>query len=243
VLALPPAGGVDIVEEDVASAVPPLPPLDADLARARARDEGLGNRLAAIAVQRDQLRVERDLLAPQVTAAVTAENVRTGGRAFERQDGDASVYALSLTWTMPLDLQAGELARCRQLQDEIAEADLALADASDALEVQLRAAWRNLAQLRNTVDLDRQRLDAEQAKMAATLTRYKAGSIDNLEVTRSKQDLDTAEIGLLDAQINLVEAVAAYRALLPMDAQVAAEAARTAAGAAQAGPAAQAPPP
>ena len=232
VLALPPANGVTIVEEDVAGAMPPMPPLDVDIARTRAHDEGLGNRLASIAVQRDQLRVERDNLAPQVTAAVTAENVRTGTRAFERQGADANVYALSLTWTMPLDAQSGELARVREIQDQLAEADLALADAAEGVEVQLRAAWRNLAQLRNTVDLDRQRLDAEQGNMAATLTRYKSGAIDNLEVVRSKQDLDTAEIGLLDAQINLVEAVAAYRALLPMDAQLAAGAARQAAGAA-----------
>jgi outer membrane protein TolC len=159
--------------------------------------------------------VQRDLLAPQITAAATAQRNLTGHAPFDGVILDDNVYSLTLTWSQPFDFDAGAFARLRQIQDEIHEKTLALHEAQDDLERQLRDAWRRRAQLAVTVALAEQRLAAEQGKMAATMSRWKSGAIDNLEVTRAKQELDSAEIALLDARIDHATAIEAYRAILP----------------------------
>ena len=47
------------------------------------------------------------------------------------------------------------------------------------------------------------------------MRKYEQGDVDNLEVTRAKQDLDAAEIRLLDARIDLRLAIAEYESILP----------------------------
>jgi outer membrane protein TolC len=214
-LALPVTTPLGIVPEDLSGAPPAQPDLDTDLRSMRGHHEDLGNRIADIDLQADQLRVQRDLLAPQITAAATAQRNLTGHAPFDGVILDDNVYSLTFTWSQPFDFDAGAWARLRQIQDEIHEKTLSLRDAEDDLERQLRDAWRHRAQLAATVSLAEQRLAAEQGKMAATMSRWKSGAIDNLEVTRAKQELDTAEISLLDARIDLATAIESYRAILP----------------------------
>jgi outer membrane protein TolC len=214
-LAMPIGASVEIAEEDLAKAEYPLPELDRDVARAKTDAEELSNQAAEIQVQIDQLRIQRDLLWPQLTAAFTAEKQKTGDRMFDDRVRDENIYFLTLSYQLPLDLNRAARARYQQIKDEIAEKTLALREAEAALEEQLRATHRRIAQLQGTVRLAGLRLDAERGKMDAMMVRYNAGGVDSLEVTRAKQDLDNAEIALLDSRINLVLAVSEYRAQMP----------------------------
>ncbi len=214
-LAQPITAAMDITPEDLSAPSPAPPDIDHDVERVKAHHEDLGNRIAELHLEADQLRVQRDLLWPQVTAAFTAENLQTGNRAFDDNLGDQNVYALTLTYALPLDLNRGDRARYQQMRDEIEEKTLQLRQAESDLETRLRSTHRRILQLASTVDLAAKRMAAEEARMRVTLTRYKAGAIDNLEVTRAKQDLDNAEISLLNARIDQAISAVDYRSTLP----------------------------
>ena len=48
------------------------------------------------------------------------------------------------------------------------------------------------------------------------MRRYEAGLVDNLEVTRTKQSLDSVELGILNQRISIILLDAEYRSLLPV---------------------------
>jgi len=215
ILAQPLDAQVEIVVEDL-SASPGLPAnFDGDLARVRADHEELASQRARMELTNQQMLVARDALAPEVTAGVTAERVYLGDSAFNGSVDEDDRLSLSLRLDMPLDLQRSQRARYRGLVRQSEDQQLALAESTGRLEQQLRAAHRRIAQLRITVDLGEKRVAAESDRLAATNARYEAGAIDNLEVSRAKQALDDAEVSLLDARIELAQAAAEYRALLP----------------------------
>jgi outer membrane protein TolC len=215
ILAQPLSAQVEVVVEDL-TASPALPAnLDGDLARIRTEHEELASQRARMELTTQQMLVARDALAPEVTAGVTAERVYLGDRAFNGTVDEDDRLSLSLRLDMPLDLQRSQRARYRGLVRQSEDQQLALAESAGRLEQQLRAAHRRIAQLRITVDLGEKRVAAERDRLAATNARYEAGAIDNLEVSRAKQALDDAEVSLLDARIELAQAAAEYRALLP----------------------------
>ncbi len=203
-----------IVPEDIAAARP-MPALPDDLMRAQRFHENLGNQVASLALTLDNLRVSRDQAAPQISAGVTAQSVRVGHQPFGGDLSSGTSYALVFSWSDPLDFKAAARAQMHQLEDQIYEQTLTLKEAQDDLEQQLRSTWRSIDQLRHTVDLSAERMAAEKGNLDATMSRWKSGAIDNLEVTRSKQDLDSAEVQLLDARCDLSIAYESYRALLP----------------------------
>lgn len=214
-LAQPVASDVAIVEEDIAGVAVPLPPLDADVIHLRADHEELGNQLLDLKLDYERLAIQRDDVWPDLGAAVTAENRRTGDAPFDDSIANEDIIALTLTLAVPLDFARGARARLRQMDAEIAEKRLQIQEAENELEGRLRSTHRRIAQLDAQVGLATRRLEAERGKMEVTLARYRAGTIDNLEVTRAKQDLDNAEIGLADSRINLVIAAAEYRNIMP----------------------------
>jgi len=214
-LALPIGAPLDLVDEDV-SVPPPAPSrLEADLARVTADHEELANVRARIDLARERLTVARDGLLPVVTAGVTAERRWVGERSFASADSHDDTLALTVSLDMPLDLQRAERARWRQAQAELVELELGQGETAARLEGDLRSVHRRIERLLLTVQLAERRLAAERSKLDATLKRYEAGAVDNLEVTRAKQDLDDAEVGLLDARIELALAAAEYRSRLP----------------------------
>ena len=215
VLALPIGAPLDLVDEDV-SVPPPAPAqLEADLARLTSEHEELANVRARIDLAQDRLVVARDALLPVVTAGVTAERRWIGERSFAGTDSRDDTVALTLSLDMPLDLQRAERARWQQSQAELAELELGQRETAARLEGDLRSVHRRIERLLLTVQLSERRLAAERSRLEATLKRYEAGAVDNLEVTRAKQALDDTEVGLLDARIELALAAAEYRAKLP----------------------------
>lgn len=214
-LGLPVASPLGVQPEDLSGTGYRLPDLEQDLREVRAHQESLGIQVASIRLQLDMLRVQRDQIAPQISAGVSAQAYRTGHMPFAGDLQAGTAYSLILSWSDPLDFKAAARAQAHIIEDQINEATLALHDAEDDLERQLRSSWRHIEQLEATVRLSIQRVDAEHQNLAATLSRWRSGAIDNLEVVRSKQALDNAEIALLDARCDLAIAVATYRSILP----------------------------
>lgn len=206
---------VEVVAEDLSES-PALPPdLEADVARVRADHEELATQRARIELTTSRLLVARDELAPEVTAGLTAERVYSGESAFDGSGSEEDRVSLTVELALPLDFQTAQRARYRGLVRQLADQHLALDESAARLEGQLRSAHRRIAQQRATVELGVLRVAAERDRLAATTARYEAGAIDNLEVSRAKQSLDDAEVSLLDARIDLAQAAAEYRSLLP----------------------------
>lgn len=214
-LARAPGTPVELVAEDVA-ALPPAPAhLEGDVRRVREGHEDLATRRARLELQRARIRVARDATMPELTAGLTAERRWIGPSPFEAAEAHDDAVSLSLALAMPLDLERGDRARLAQERREHAESLLEYQDAEARLERDLRAIHRRIERLLTTVRLSERRLEAERARLEATLRRYEAGAVDNLEVTRAKQELDDTEVALLDARIEVQLAVAEYRAQLP----------------------------
>ena len=194
------------------------PPLDQDLRLVLSDHETIGNRRLDIENQIDQVRITRDDLMPQVTARATAER-RWEGSQFYDGDGDGTpdnVAALNLTYTVPLDGWKAERALLQQARNRLKELQRQLAEDEANLERQVRAAHRRLSQVRRAAELADARVAAERARYAATLRRYQAGAVDNLELTRSQETVDNAEVSLLDARIATVVTRAEYKSLIPV---------------------------
>jgi outer membrane protein TolC len=116
---------------------------------------------------------------------------------------------------MPLDGWTGERAALHQQQRQERELRIRMRGQEVDLERQVRELRRGIEVQVRTVDLNEKRLDAERSKFAATEASYRTGRVDNLELTRARESLDTAEVNLLESRIDLVLALAGRDALLP----------------------------
>jgi len=206
---------LQLILNDIVASEVPTPDLDADLARTRTNHEDLGNQLAEIDLAIDQLRIDRDQLNPQVKATLLAEQTNRAEQVATPTNGSETRIAMAFTYTTPLDGWASERAVVAQQQRTIEAQTLQLRSAEVRLEADLRRAHRRTEALRRGVGLADARLNAERRKLEATLVRYQAGGVDNLEVTRAKQATDSAEIAAVQARIDLYLAGAEYRSILP----------------------------
>jgi len=191
--------------------------LENDSIHLLARHESLVNARLDLDFSRIEMRIQKDLLRPQLGLAFTAEHRSQGLDPTNEQLEDSDPLSIALTYSVPLDGNKQAKARLRQLELALENEQLSLIDTEKDLLVELRAAHRSLLRLETQVGLSEQRLEAERAKLQATLVRYEDGNVDNIEVTRAKQALDDAEISLINTRIELVLAQEQYRSLLPPD--------------------------
>ena len=192
-----------------------VPDLDSDLPFILAHHESLANRALSIQLLEREVDFAVDQLRPRVTASFNAEQRYSDDGFLGDDDLDEGVISLGLSWNYDLDGDRDLRGAAIQTRHRLTEQRLSLDQARIDLEARTRGVQRRIAQLIRNVELSRQRVAAEEAKLAATQSRYEAGDIDNLEVTRSIESLDNARISLLNASINLVISRAEYRALLP----------------------------
>ena len=191
------------------------PPLDRDLDRVLEGHEELGNRARELDVLLEQVRIARDNVRPDVTAGLNAERVWSGDQPGQGGEGVDDRIAFTATWTMPLDDWKAERARLGQAERLTVEKRSEIKETQADLTRRLRSAARSIATTRTNAALAVERVEAERARLAATLRRWEAGQVDNLEVNRSKRDVDLTEIALMEARLNLLVAEAEYRSLLP----------------------------
>jgi outer membrane protein TolC len=211
----PLGGEVNLTASDVTAVKPDLPPLQDDIDRVLAGHEDILNLRISMDQARDDTLIARDRLAPQVTATAS---VSRGWEASGATDGAAEpddVLALKVEVEMPLDGWTGERAAYYQQQRQERELRIRMRSLQIDLERQVRELRRGIEVQVRTVDLNEKRLEAERSKFAATEASYRTGRVDNLELTRARETLDTAEVNLLESRIDLVLALAGRDALLP----------------------------
>ena len=204
------------VIDDVRVAAVPQRDLTHDTAAILANHETLGNEAKQAELLALNLRIQRDNLWPDLKASLNAERRADGSAPTDTRDGLENVVSLTVTWNMPLDGWAADRARYAQIGKQIEDEERRARGLRADLETRIRDAWRQIDGQRAQVGLSSRRLEIERLRLDATLRRYETGAVDNLEVTRAKQALDSAEIAVLDARISLILADAQYRALLPM---------------------------
>lgn len=227
-LAMPVTTPVGIAAEDLAAQAVNVPDVEQDVRAAITGSERLGIRHLELRLQRDQLAVLRDRTWPTVTTGVDVGRWYEGPSPSRRADGYEyeDRAALTVSMTLPLDFYWGARARWHALERDIMQKNLQLDEQTALTEQSVRDTHRRIVRLIDTARLATQRVEAERRRLEATQIRYDAGSIDNLELTRQRQSLDTAELSLLDARIELQTATADYAALLPAPRGADAEAAK-----------------
>ena len=198
---------ITIEAEDLSAIERESTEMDADLSLIEAHHENVRNQRLQMEVQRQQLQVSKEELIPDLFATLSASR---------EADGDDGRVALDLNLQVPLDAYREEKARARQDRLRLMELTVELADIRSDLARRLRRSYRTIDQLDTTVRLAEQRLESERNKLAARLRLYEIGAdTDNLEVTRAKQEVDQAEVDLLEAQVSRIIEEARYRSLLP----------------------------
>ncbi|MFW5753139.1 MAG: TolC family protein [Planctomycetota bacterium] len=206
---------LSLVAEEIAAMPPPALDLDRDIALVRARHERVLNSLLSMEVLRREMLIARDDLRPDLGATVALRQEYGGDAPFDDSQRDTSGIELRLDLALPLDGWAAERAGLAERRLRLRQQLLELAETRDELEGELRAQHRAVVRLETTEDLLARRVEAERARLAATLERYEAGTIGNLEVTRAKEDLDRSELALLEARIARIVAEARYHSFLP----------------------------
>jgi outer membrane protein TolC len=205
----------NITPEDVASIPDFQYDVARDMERTRVYHEELANQRAEIGFAKKEIRVQKDLLKPQVSLGLTAQHRMRDDFPFGSNDPATDPVGVELSYQTTLDGKKADKARLEQLKTEQEERHLSLKDSETELERRLRALARRMELLKNRIRLAEVRLEAQKRRLQATLRKYEQGDVDNLEVTRAKQDLDAAEIRLLDARIDLRLAIAEYESILP----------------------------
>lgn len=206
---------VSIVETDLSAWQRPDIDLTVDRTVVLSRHE----RLLIHDLDEEIATAERRLLAaerwPDLRATLTVEDERQGSGPFDDGTEQDSRALLGFSLNMPLDGWLVE--RSAYQRAVLAEHRRALQrqDIVNDLIRSLQDRWRRLERLDRTVRLQEELLQAERDKLKATLQRYRAGSLDNLEVTRAKVAAEQAELNVLSSRIERLLAVAEYRSLLP----------------------------
>ncbi|MFP6905406.1 MAG: TolC family protein [Verrucomicrobiota bacterium] len=179
------------------------------------RHESLVNAQLNIDYAKVQIRIQQDRLRPQFDLSFTAEHRSEGADPLNDGIEEFDPLTLKLSYTTALDGKKRDKARLKQLELDLENLHSTLVDEENRLLLALRSAHRNISRLQTQVGLNKQRLEAERAKLVATIVRYEDGNVDNLEVTRAKQTVDNAEINLINTNIDLVLAQEDYQSLLP----------------------------
>jgi outer membrane protein TolC len=213
-LDLPLAGAIALSPTVLADTVPDLPAMEQDLERVLAGHEDLAKLATDLDGALENARISRDTVQPQLTGTLAASRAWKGPNPGEGDERDDRV-SLTLTYEMPLDGWTGQRAAWHNALRSVRETRIDLAAKRVELEAQVRDLHRNLAQLVRQVQLAATRVEAEQAKYRATEINWTTGRVDNLELTRARQDVGQAEVALLEARINLAKARADREALLP----------------------------
>lgn len=178
-----------------------------DLRRSAESHEDVLNQRLEIRKLENELPVRRSRTRPAVDVSAGA---RQKGDSDEDRTSDDWAFETRVTasWTL---FAGAERARVRQLLNQLADADLALALLLRERETSLRGLARRLDESLRQVELGRRSLDVAVRRAALYSDRWENGAIDILEYIRSQNDLEDRRVDLVDLEITYLETLADYR--------------------------------
>lgn len=202
-------------QQDVAPPGHELPTVDTDLQTARTSVSSLVAKRLTLEGVKDDLVLADDAVAPQATASLDAAERRRGYGSTGAELKRELYIAAKVELVFSVDGQTAERARADIARRKLVESRLQLAQAEAQVELDVRRLRRRIAQLGESLALAEARRTAEKAKLAASEASWKAGRVDNLELTRAQQAVDASEIAVIDARTELALAYSERQALLP----------------------------
>ncbi|HTO02546.1 MAG TPA: TolC family protein [Opitutus sp.] len=122
-------------------------------------------------------------------------------------NGDAHQWGVDLTLSVPWGLHA-DRARHRSALASLRQQEARLQAIDQALLVQVRSAVRAVDTNRQSVEINRKATDLATRQYELELARFKAGLSTSRQVLEVQDDLETARVNQLLAQVNLRIALA-----------------------------------
>lgn len=127
-------------------------------------------------------------------------------------NGNAHSWQLDLTLSVPWGLHAGR-ARHRAALAGVRQQEARLQQLDQDLLVQVRASVRAVETNQQSVEINRKATELATRQYELELARFKAGLATSREVLQVQDDLETARVNELAAEVNLRIAIANLRQL------------------------------
>jgi outer membrane protein TolC len=194
-----------------------VPNIDAGLAAARANRQDL--RLTQLAVENREAGLRDARRTSPVTLFINSE-MGFDGSADARRAGDALRNALrnqdrsrtlELGVRIPLFDRFQERHAVAEAQNDLRGAEINLADRHRQLENEVRNAARSVTNASRRLDLAEQQASLTRRTLELQTARYTAGEITLAEFLLDQTATREAEIGLLEAQVEMLTATEEWR--------------------------------
>lgn len=184
-----------------------------DLSYKLARDHQPDYLAAQRAIQQMQIdaRVAKNTALPSVNlgGSVGYNGVDRGARGAvdNMSNGEAHSWELDLTVSVPWGLHAGR-ARYRAAVAGVRQQETRLQQLDQNLLVQVRSAVRAVETNQQSVEINRKATELATRQYELELARFKAGLSTSRQVLQIQDDLETARVNELLAEVNLRIAIA-----------------------------------
>ena len=182
---------------DPSPKLPPIPANEADaMALALANNPDLETTKYLVNQADAAVSVAYGALAPVVSLQLQYKNSADELGPGIRDNALSAVAQLR----MPLYQSGTEYAQIRRATELRSKAILQAADQERIVRQSLQASWETLLATRNSVNLNRQQVQAAQSAYDGILVGMRAGERTTFDLLNTEQDLDSAQVALVEAE-------------------------------------------
>lgn len=182
---------------DAAPRLPPLPATEDDaMAVALANNPDLAGTKYLVQQADAAVSVAYGALAPSLSLQLQYKDSKDELGPGIRDKSLSAVGELR----MPLYQSGTEYAQIRRAVELRSKAILQAADEERIVRQNLDAAWRTLVATRSAVSLDRQQVQAAQSAYDGIVQGLRVGERTTFDVLNTEQDLDSAQVALVEAE-------------------------------------------
>lgn len=173
---------------------------------AKARDPILAQQEAIIEQKEWQRRAARNETRPNLdlvlSGAYTGLDNEKASTAFDNAlDRNGHFWAVGFEFSMPWQMR-GAKAALRSAEKELEQEDIRFNELQQSLFRQVRAAWRNLDSVGQSLEAARLTVSLQEASFEREMSKYEEGISAFRDVLEVQRDLDQARIRLLDSMYN-----------------------------------------
>lgn len=176
--------------------------MEQDLVYAMENHENILNARLDLELNHMEAKVARTRNWPELRAEVTFEETETP------RDNESDIRAeivLELPW-----LDRRDRAETRQRENDLQQSELALYEAQQQLEQQIKSTAVRVMEAERSVELQVERLAVLEQQFRLYQDRWENGEINILEYIRSQNDLENARVQLVTEQTQYLELRAEY---------------------------------
>ncbi|MGA0333710.1 MAG: TolC family protein [Kiritimatiellia bacterium] len=176
--------------------------IEQDLVHALENHEDILNARLDVELRRMENQVARSRRLPELRAEVTLEEV-------DNPDNNDSDIRAELVLDLPW-LDRKDRAEARQRANDLRQAEIALFEAQQNVEQQIKSLAVRLMEAERSVELQVERVAVLEQQFRLYQDRWENGEINILEFVRSQNDLENARVRLVAEQTRYLELLAEY---------------------------------